>query len=257
MRIAIAIPRTRSLVGEKVFRWSVIEYVKGGYYLCRCECGTVKKVYGSGLRKGKTLSCGCYNKEVAGKAVSTHRMTRTRTYRIWAAMKARCFRTGSCDYANYGGRGITVCDRWLKFENFLADMGECQEGKSIDRIDNNGNYEPGNCRWATQVEQERNKRNNKILTHEGKSACISEWSDIVGIPQATISRRVRLGWSDCDALNVPVGATNKTWKLSPQDVLSIISLRKQGKTFRAIAEIFNVSDAAIRRQIKKSEACCA
>ena len=116
-------------------------------------------------------------------------------------------------YANYGGRGITVCDRWLNsFENFLADMGECPEGLSIDRFpDNDGNYEPRNCRWATAKEQQRNRRNNSILTIGFRTQCISAWSEESGIASKTISQRIlKLGWSPEDAVFTPVGTVRRS-----------------------------------------------
>lgn len=103
-------------------------------------------------------------------------------------------------FGDYGGRGITICERWESFENFLADMGEGPSNKSIDRIDNNGNYEPGNCRWATQSEQSRNRRSTHLLTHEGVTLSLIEWSERSGINLATLLTRIKHGWSPADAL---------------------------------------------------------
>lgn len=133
-----------------------------------------------------------------------HNMTGTRTYRIWAAMKARCQRKTSSDYPKYGGRGIKVCARWQKFENFLADMGEAPPELSIERNDNDGNYDISNCCWASTLEQARNKTTNHKITHNGKTACLSEWEEITGISQKAILRRLSLGWSVSDALSLPV-----------------------------------------------------
>lgn len=131
---------------------------------CVCSCGTVVTVWGSSLRKGFTQSCGCLHKERTAEATTTHGHTSggiwTPTYRSWASMIMRCFDPRQKSYADYGGRGITVCERWRSsFENFLADMGERPKGKTLDRFPNNdGNYEPGNCRWATPKQQTMNRR---------------------------------------------------------------------------------------------------
>ncbi len=123
-----------------------------------------------------------------------HGMRRTRIYRIWSAMKNRCFNPKNKDYPRYGGRGIAVCERWLKFENFLADMGERPLSMSIDRIDNDGNYEPGNCRWATRMEQQNNQRKNRFFVLNGVTKTLSEWASCLGINRNTLQTRFQRGW---------------------------------------------------------------
>ncbi len=134
----------------------------------------------------------------------------TPTYHSWTAMKSRCFCLNAFGYERYGGRGITVCEKWMRFEGFLDDMGERPEGTSLDRIDNNGNYEPDNCRWATAKQQQRNTQKNVRLTFNGKTRCLKEWAEIVGINHHTIRSRIRKsGWSTEKALTTPPLPNNK------------------------------------------------
>lgn len=126
----------------------------------------------------------------------THGMAGSKTYKIWSGIMSRCYTLSATGFANYGGRGICVCEEWHKFECFIADMGECPPGNSIDRIDVNGNYEPGNCRWATRKEQNRNQRDLVMLTLNGKTQCMAAWAEELSIPAGTIRSRIRYGWRD-------------------------------------------------------------
>lgn len=177
-----------------------------------------------------------------------------RTRRIWKGMKSRCQYAKNPDYPQWGGRGIKVCDAWQTYDQFFADMGYAPDGMWLDRIDTNGNYEPANCRWSSPKEQARNKTNNRVLTHDGKTACLAEWGEYLGISPSTISRRLRLGWSPSDTLTVGVGSQNKMWKLTDVDPAEFVAMRQQGHSFRAIGKHFDVSDAAIRKALKKLEA---
>lgn len=131
----------------------------------------------------------------------THGYSRTPTYRTWSAMRKRCLTITDMEYSAYGGRGISICESWTRFENFLADMGEKPLGKSLDRIDNNGNYEPMNCRWATPRQQSNNTRWNKYIEFNGQRKTISAWSLELGIPTQTISERLRHGYATAAVLS--------------------------------------------------------
>lgn len=188
-----SIDRTGHVFG----RWTALSRISGQRkWLCKCECGTVKTVSTSHLRQGKSKSCGCLDRELASARAKTHGMSGTAEHRTWMSMKDRCCRANAAHYECYGGRGITVCDRWLNsFESFYDDMGpKPSVHHSIDRIDVNGNYEPGNCRWATIKQQRRNRRTNIIVSYFGKEVCLAEAAELCGISRYTLSKRIKLGW---------------------------------------------------------------
>lgn len=137
------------------------------------------------------------------RARATHSMSRTSTYAIWRSMLARCTSPQSKDFGRYGARGITVCNRWLKFENFLADMGQRPEGLTLDRRDGTLGYSPDNCRWATPTIQARNRRTNVTVTHDGITATVAEWAERTGLERKTLEYRIRAGWTAARALTTP------------------------------------------------------
>ena len=183
------------LAGKPIHRWTVLSKIKKegrAEWLCRCECGTEKLVSQSNLLGGLTRSCGCFNKEQNSKDKKIHGKSRTSIYTVWSNMKSRCYYSGNTEYASYGGRGIKVCDRWFhSFENFLLDMGEPPTDQhTIDRIDNNGNYEPVNCRWATKQEQSRNKSTTRLIEYNGVTKTLTEWSQEYGIKSGSLHYRL-------------------------------------------------------------------
>lgn len=156
--------------GDKFDRLTIIEEVQNPnsknvrFFLCSCSCGNTKIVGLSHLNHGHTKSCGCYKKDVVRDRSETHGLSKHSLYKTWVSMKERCLNPNHKFYKNYGGRGIKVCDRWINsFPNFLLDMGDRPNGFTLDRINNDGNYEPSNCRWATKIEQINNRRNTKLV----------------------------------------------------------------------------------------------
>lgn len=137
-------------------------------YKCRCECGNETTVFAENVRQGRTVSCGCHHLS----AVTKHGQYKSATYKCWDALIQRCTNPKNHNFKDYGGRGVTVCERWLLFENFLADMGHRPKGFKIERKDNDGPYSPENCKWATQAEQNRNTRRNRYLVMDGRRQCL-------------------------------------------------------------------------------------
>jgi hypothetical protein len=167
-------------------------------FSCRCECGVLVSVRLQNLRSGQVESCGC----VYVQHGHASRMARTRTYHSWQCMIQRCSNPSATGYGNYGGRGVTVCERWANsFESFLSDMGERPPRHTLDRYPNpNGNYEPGNCRWAIQTDQMRNMRRNRWITFGGETLCLTDWSLRTGLPIPTLIYRLDAGWPIKDVL---------------------------------------------------------
>lgn len=166
---------------------------------CKCDCGATCSVQLGNLRSGSSISCGCYAADLARKAKYKIGGRSTPGYNSWIHMRKRCLDPESCRYAWYGARGITVCARWLGprgFENFISDVGPRPSSKhSIDRYPNkNGNYEPGNVRWATHTQQMRNTRRSVEVTCDGVTRTVPEWAEITGIPANRIRSRLAMGW---------------------------------------------------------------
>jgi hypothetical protein len=203
-------PRTD--ISEKKFgRLTVLKYVSKnltGQYrlLCICDCGNKITVQYCNLISGNTKSCGCLQKEKSTQHGHSKKGQISKIYQSWTNMITRCTNPKNKSYSRYGGRGIKVCQRWRKFENFLEDMGEMPEGHQIDRINNNLGYCPENCRWATRTEQMRNTKRNHLITFRGKTQCLSAWAEKFNIKVQTLESRInKLGWSIEKSLTTPVG----------------------------------------------------
>lgn len=194
--------KTRKWVGEKFGRLLVVAVAKKGtrtkpkMLLCRCSCGNMTTVAHTSLHTGATKSCGCLLREFAGNINKTHAMSKTKEYRCWTRMKNRCTNKNAKDYKYYGGRGISVCKEWRRFENFFKDMGAVPPGMEIDRIDNEKNYSKENCRWTTHKENCNNFRRNRCVTIAGTTASLSEWEGLAGIPQNRLRHRLNSGWPE-------------------------------------------------------------
>lgn len=205
-------PRFIVLTGRAFGRYQVVGYAgksgKNHQWHCRCDCGTDKVVQGVNLTGGRVVSCGCYHsEELAGRQRLHGHKTRGKVspeYRAWCLMRERCSNPKGPHYHRYGGRGITVCERWGSFENFLADMGERPSPKhSLDRVDFDGNYEPGNCRWATVEEQANNTSRNRFIEFNGERLTLAQAARKYGLKARQISDRLRAGWLMQDALLRP------------------------------------------------------
>lgn len=198
------------LTGQKFGRLTVVERVENyvtpkgiqmPQWKCKCDCGKEKVVRGHDLKRGNTTSCGCLRREKMfeiGKNSTTHGHSRERLYRIWADMKSRCYNPNSIKYYIYGAEGKTVCDEWLHdFEAFYkwAMANGYADNLTIERIDGTKGYSPENCRWATKKEQNVNKRNNHLITYNGKTQTLSQWADELGISRAVLYMRInKLHW---------------------------------------------------------------
>lgn len=178
--------------GLKFGNWTILEEVSGKKCLCACECGKVKEVYKGNLTSGGSISCGC-----TAQRHYKHGFAGTPIYAVWCNMITRCYEPTVESWIYYGGRGITVCDRWLNsFENFYEDMGDVPfQDAQIDRVNNDDCYFKENCRWSTATENARNKSNTIFLTFENKTLTLMAWSEITGISDKTLRKRRRSGWT--------------------------------------------------------------
>jgi hypothetical protein len=160
-------------------------------WLCKCDCGKETHTATANLRSGAALSCGCLGLEKRMAATTTHGHSNSPTYKSWLSMHSRCYDAGSVSFKWYGAKGIDVCDRWHKFENFLADMGERPAGQTIDRIKNHMGYCAENCRWSTATHQARHRRTSRMLPYRGETKTAAEWAEVLNINVNLIYGRVK------------------------------------------------------------------
>ena len=232
----------KDLTGQKFGRWSVIELYsrnknKTNIWLCECDCGTIRPGLGMNLRNGESQSCGCLCRE----RHTTHGMSKSPEYRVWRAILDRCLNSSSKAFHNYGERGIEICRRWMIFENFLSDVGRRSgQDYSIERIDNNGGYYPGNVKWATVKEQNKNRRTNRWITFDNKTQIVEDWEREMGFKRHTILDRLKMGWTESQAITTPVRLNHKS-----------ITFGNQTKTLTEWSKEGNVSNIEIGRRLRR------
>lgn len=176
---------------------------------CQCECGKIISATMDNLRsKNHTTSCGCVGAAARLRSITTHGQHGSPAYRSWRAMLQRCLDKNTPIFKQYGARGITVCERWFLFENFLEDMGRRPHGTSLDRIENSKGYTPGNCRWATYKTQVLNRSMTKYVDYNGEKLCQSDWSRRLGGGIDLVMHRIRRGWSPEKAVSTPLVKRN-------------------------------------------------
>ena len=244
------------LVGETLNKLRVVEFTgyshpkRGKVYRCECVCGNTVDVPTAYIRKKSTYSCGCVKRPRKDKGVKRAQVKRngTRLYRIWKNMRRRCNNPNSDYYKNYGGRGIKVCTEWdnyLVFKEWAISNGY-SDGLSIDRINNDGNYEPSNCRWATRKQQNNNARSNINITYKGETKTAAQWADEIGLTRSAIYHRINRGWNTKDIIETPLG--EKRDKTSPKAHLYEYKGKKM--TVKDLSKINGIKTATIKYRIE-------
>lgn len=180
-----------------------------------------------------------------------HRMSNTPTHRSWINMRRRIFDSGHHNYPQYGGRGITICERWSDFANFYADMGDRPSGHTLDRIDTNGPYSPENCRWAVPIVQQNNRRVTTMLTREGVTKSLREWCSITGIPRAILASRKKTGWSDKEVIETPYKPHSAEPKKKPKRIFRLISLGGRTQTATAWAKELGLKKVTVMGRLRR------
>lgn len=210
----IELPRQgKDITGKRYGRLVAIGPIgtnkQGVIWACQCDCGASMSVHGYLLRSGNTKSCGCLRVDTIVAIGTSHGLHDSPYYKRWLHITQRCVNPNDKNYANYGGRGISVYNKWrhdfAAFHNYISQLPDCgKEGYSLDRIDNNGNYEPGNLRWTTQDIQMRNTRSTRWITFGGKTLCVADWEKELNLPEGVLRKRLYRKWSVERALTTPL-----------------------------------------------------
>jgi hypothetical protein len=242
-----------NMIGKKIGKLTVIkeseyrgESGRDIYYICDCDCGNKNvQIMGTALRRKERPTLNC--KECGNKKKTKHGMVGTKIYKAWDSMKQRCFNKNNHAYLRYGGRGITISDEWLGEEGFINFMewsykNGFSDDKSIDRIDNDGNYEPSNCRWVDMKTQGNNKSINTLIEYNGATKTLSQWADEYEIPYVTFVKRIELGWDIERAL---------TQEVIHKELNKLIEIDNNFYTYKEISEKFNINTNTLRGRYAK------
>ncbi len=213
--------KKENLLNQRFGRLVVVEELpkqkRNAFWKCKCDCGNYSSCTSGNLKSGKIVSCGCLKLEKLLQRSTTHNQRHTHLYEVWKSMKQRCYNPNLKSYKNWGARGIKICDEWLNdFQSFYdwsyANGYSTENQKNeklkltIDRIDNNGNYEPSNCRWVNRKTQASNMRTTKLITINGETKCLAEWFRHYNLCSWTYYTRIKYGWSVEEALTKPIGS---------------------------------------------------
>jgi len=212
------------------------------YWCCECQCGQARVVRQTHLLSGATQSCGCFNQDRAIERQWRHGQCRPATaeYRAWKAMRGRCLNPWNRKYQHYGGRGIGICAQWSDFQSFYEDMGpRPSPSHSLDRIDNDGHYEPRNCRWATATQQANNRQFNHLITHDGLTQTLAQWARTLGVSPFTLSTRIERGASIELVVRTPV----------PWQRLPLYEWQGQTRSLTEWARVLNISVSTLRNRL--------
>lgn len=189
---------------------------------CKCDCGNLCIISGASLRSGRTQSCGCYNKERSSATHLQHGVAYTNLAAVRNTMLQRCYSPNSKSYPDYGGRGISVCEAWkidpVSFYDWAFSSGY-KEGLSLDRINNEGNYEPSNCKWSTRKEQNNNQRSNHLITYKGITKNLAQWSEETGLSRSTIEGRLKRGWTEEETFTLPANTKLNAWRKKNETIV--------------------------------------
>lgn len=233
--------RTKDLAGQRFGRLVALGFVgrnkwNQALWLCQCDCGKHLTTLCDTLVRGRTQSCGCLRRDITIQRNFRHGLCDKPEYITWNGMKCRCENPNEKGYENYGGRGIKICKRWrYSFENFYTDMGPKPGPEySIERINNDGDYEPGNCKWATRQEQNDNSRHNHMLEFQGKTLTMSQWANAISVSRGTLTNRLKTGWTIEEALTVPVEKNPLTLEFQGQRLTVLQWAKKTGVDVRTI-----------------------
>lgn len=209
MVLGMGVP-LNNLTGRCFGRWTVLRLAprsgRNTRWICRCDCGRYRSVQGNTLTSGTSVSCGCLRDEKSGQREYRHGMSRSGEYDIWNQARNRCFNPKNSRYKHYGARGIRMCEQWRRdFSAFYRDMGPRPSAKhTIDRINNLGHYEPGNCRWITNKEQQRNRLRTRLFTYQGMSMIAADWAAHFGMTPHVLKNRLMRGWDMERAISTPI-----------------------------------------------------